>query len=60
MFLKSRYISIHVAYSNLDPKALALLTSHAFTGYDVTTAFYNHREKTAWDAWQAFPELTIP
>ena len=31
---------------------------HAQTGCDIVSAFVGHSKKTAWVAWNAFPELT--
>ena len=54
-----RYIPVHEIVSSIGPcKAKALSMFHAFTGRDVTSFFASKGKKSAWDAWNAFPDLT--
>ena len=39
-------------------KVQALPFFHAFTGCDVTSFFAGRGKKSAWDTWQAFPDVT--
>ena len=57
----SRYIPSHEISRTLGlQKTLALPTFHALTGCDTTSAFFGKGKKTAWAAWQAVPEVTLP
>ena len=33
---------------------------HSFTGFDITSSFFGIGKKTAWNAWESFPEVTEP
>ena len=39
-------------------RASALSFFHALTGCDTTSAFCGIGKKTAWDAWEIFPQVT--
>ena len=30
---------------------------HAFTGYDIVSAFCGRGKKTAWNTWKVYPEV---
>ena len=52
-------IPIHHISQMLGPKKCqALPLFHAFTGCDVVSAMFGIGKKTAWNAWEAFPEVT--
>ena len=54
-----RNIPVHIIASRVGPeKASALPFFHAFTGCDTTSAFAGRGEKTAWDIWRDYPEVT--
>ena len=43
----------------MDPRKSAVLPIfHAFTGCDTVSAFGGRGEKTAWDTWNVYPEVT--
>ena len=55
-----RFIPIHEIVSSLTPKICSsLLAFHAFTGCDTLSSF-GGREKTAWETWKVFPEVSDP
>ena len=39
-------------------KYLTLSVFHAFTGCDTVSAFAGRGQKTAWETWKSFPEVT--
>ena len=39
-------------------KSLSCPLFHSFTGCDTTSSFLDFEKKTAWAAWQAYPDLT--
>ena len=54
-----RYLAAHQIAARLgSDKSRALPMFHALTGCDTVSAFVGHGKKTAWAAWNAFPELT--
>jgi len=54
-----RYISIHGIVKALgEERASSLLFFHAFTGCDTVSSFAGRGKKTAWEVWNAFPEVT--
>ena len=54
-----RYLAGHKIASGLGPKkAQTLPMFHALTGCDTVSSFVGHDKKTAWNTWNAFPELT--
>ena len=54
-----RYLSAHGIAVSLGPnKAQALPLFHALTGCDTVSSFVGHGKKTAWNTWNALPELT--
>ena len=54
-----RDIPIHTIANQLGPaKSLALSLFHALSGCDTTSQLYGCGKKTAWQAWEALPELT--
>ena len=54
-----RWLPIHDTVVNLGPeKASGILFFHAFPGCDVVSAFRGKRKKTAWQAWDVFPEVS--
>ena len=54
-----RYISVHEIVALLgDSTSMALPAFHAFTGCDSTASFFGRGKKTAWQIWQAYPEVT--
>ena len=54
-----RFIPAHLIATSLGPeKAKALPFFHAITGCDTTSAFAGIGKGTAWDVWDAFPEIT--
>ena len=56
---KKRWLLFHVYAQHLGKqKCLALLFSCAFTGCDTVSSFSGCGEKTAWNVWEAFPEIT--
>ena len=50
-----RYLPVH---DNGPIKSQALLALHAFIGCDQTSFFAHRGKKTAWEAWDAFSEVT--
>jgi len=53
------YHNINVMYEKLGrDKALALPVFHSFTGCDTKSAFLGRGKKSAWEAWNAYPEVT--
>jgi hypothetical protein len=53
------YIAVHDIAKQLGiEKSLALPMFHALTGCDTTSSFYYCGKNTAWEAWEAYPELT--
>ena len=54
-----RFLSINTICSTLgELKPQALPIFHALTGCDTTSAFKGKGKKSAWQAWQAFKEVT--
>ena len=54
-----RWLPIHDMVVNLSPeKSSGMLFFHAFTGCDVVSAFRGKGKKTAWQAWDVFPEVS--
>ena len=54
-----RWLLFHVYAQHLGKqKCLALLFWCAFTGCDTVSSFSGCGEKTAWNVWEAFPEIT--
>ena len=54
-----RFIPAHLVALSMGPKrASALPFFHALTGCDTTSAFCGIGKKTAWDAWEIFPQVT--
>ena len=54
-----RYIAVHELVATLSPRqCLSLPVFHAITGCDTVSAFAGRGEKTAWETWQVFPEVT--
>ena len=54
-----RYLSVHDICKRIGPiKSQALLALHAFFGCDQTSFFAHRGKKTAWEAWDAFSEVT--
>lgn len=54
-----RYFHINTICQTLgSERSKALLFFHAFTGSDTTSQFLGKGKKTAWDAWNAYPEAT--
>ena len=54
-----RYIAAHEIAVQLGPeKSRALPMFHALTGCDTVSSFSGKGKKTAWNAWNAFPEVT--
>jgi len=54
-----RYIAAHQIAAHLgSEKSRALPMFHALTGCDTVSTFVGHGKKTAWAAWNSFPELT--
>ena len=52
-------IPVHAVANQLGPrKCLALPLFHSFTGCDTTSSFLGIGKKTAWAAWDAYPQLT--
>ena len=39
-------------------KSMSLPIFHCFTGCDTTSAFFGKGKKTAWEAWNSYPEVT--
>ena len=54
-----RYIAVHELVEILDTdRSKALPFFHAFTGCDTVSSFAGHGKKTAWEAWNSFPDVT--
>jgi len=54
-----RHIEVHKIVSRIGTeKSQSLAFSHAFTGCDTVSFFSNRGKKSAWQAWQAYPEAT--
>ena len=54
-----RHIEVHQIVSGIwAEKSQALAFFHAFTGCDTVSFFSNRGKKSAWQAWQAYPEAT--
>ena len=54
-----QHIPVHEITHTLDPeKSLSCTLFHSFTGCDTTSSFLGIGKKTAWAAWQAYPDLT--
>ena len=49
----------HICDSLGVDKCVALPAFHAFTGCDTTSQFYGKGKKSAWEAWNAFPTVTM-
>ena len=56
-----RYLHINAICNALGrEKAIALPIFHSVTGCDTTSTFLGKGKKSAWDAWKAFPDGSIP
>ena len=56
---KRYYIPAHELASTMEPeKVRAMPIFYAITGCDTTSEFKGKKEKTAWETWNAFPEVT--
>ena len=54
-----RLIPVHELYHGLGPtKASVLPIFHALTGCDTVSCFYGKGKKSAWEAWNVYPEVT--
>ena len=54
-----QHIPVHEITHTLGPeKSLSCPLFHSFTGCDTTSSFLGIGKKTAWAAWQAYPDLT--
>ena len=54
-----RFLSVNAISHTLgEPKSRALPVFHALSGCDTTSAFRGKGKKSAWQAWQAFEEVT--
>ena len=54
-----RHIEVHQIVSRIGAeKSQALALFHAFTDCDTVSFFSNRGKKSAWQAWQAYPEAT--
>jgi len=54
-----RFYSINVICANLgDSRSRTLPVFHVLTGCDTTSAFRGKGKKLAWQAWQAYEEVT--
>jgi len=54
-----RLIPLHELYHGLGPtKASVLPIFHALTGCDTVSCFYGKGKKSAWEAWNVYPEVT--
>ena len=54
-----RYTPIHEVVNEMDPRTcMALPVFHSFTGCDTVSAFGGRSKKSAWNAWQVYPEVT--
>ena len=54
-----QHIPVHEITQTLGPeKSLSCPLFHSFTGCDTTSTFLGIGKKTAWAAWQAYPDLT--
>jgi len=54
-----RLIPIHSLAGQLGPaKCKALLLFHAITGCDTVSCFFGRGKKSAWEAWNLYPEVT--
>ena len=52
-------LSVNSIYDYLgEQKCRTLPFFHAFTGYHTTLAFLGKGKKSAWEAWNAYPETT--
>lgn len=55
-----RLVAIHdVAQQLGNEKSLALPMFHALTGCDTTSSFFHFGKTSAWEAWNAYPDLTV-
>ena len=54
-----QHIPLHEITQTLGPeKSLSCRLFHSFTGCDTTSSFLGIGKKTAWAAWQAYPDFT--
>ena len=54
-----QYLSVNAIHESLgESKARALPMFHAFSGCDTTSSFQGRGKKRAWEAWNAYPELS--
>ena len=54
-----QHIPVHEITQTLGPeKSLSCPLFHSFTGCDTTSSFLGIGKKTAWAAWQAYPDFT--
>ena len=57
--IKKKWLPIHTyAHALGEPICHALPFWHAFTGCDTVSQFAGRGKKTAWAAWEVFPEVT--
>lgn len=53
------YININAIYEKLgEEKSQALPVFHSFTGCDTTSSFFGRGKKSAWEAWNCYPQVT--
>ena len=56
-----QHLSVNSIYGSLgQSKAMALPMFHAITGCDTTSASQGRGKKTAWEAWDVYPDVTDP
>jgi hypothetical protein len=54
-----RFISVNSICDVLgEPRSTSLPVFHALTGCDTTSCFFGKGKKSAWQAWEIFPEVT--
>ena len=54
-----RFISVNSICAVLgEPRSTSLPVFHALTGCDTTSCFFGKGKKSAWQAWEIFPEVT--
>ena len=57
---QKKWILINDRSPSIDlEKSICLLFIHAFTGYDVVSAYHGKGEKTAWHTWNSWPERRL-
>lgn len=56
---KVRLLPVHAITRGLGPsKSKALPMFHALTGCDTVSCFYGKGKRSAWEAWNSYPEVT--